>query len=105
MKNYANFADTAYQGLLRRLLLEGNIKDNRTGVKALSVFGANYTVNLINTTADASNTGYYSITSDTIYGILPENQLLRPFELIEQSTSYDVRCSVRVVDIAVKLEP
>ena len=46
MKNYANFADTAYQGLLRRLLLEGNIKDNRTGVKALSVFGANYTVNL-----------------------------------------------------------
>ena len=46
MKNYANFADTAYQGLLRRLLLEGNIKDNRTGVKALSIFGANYTVNL-----------------------------------------------------------
>ena len=30
--------------------------------------------------APASNTGYYSVTSDTIYGILPENQLLRPFD-------------------------
>ncbi len=48
----------------------------------------NSTINLISTdpntqainTATASNTGYYSITSDTIYGILPENQLLRPFD-------------------------
>ena len=42
----------------------------------------NSTVDLISTgvTATASNTGYYSITSDTIYGILPENQLLRPFD-------------------------
>ena len=40
----------------------------------------NNTVNLISSSASASNTGYYSITSDTIYGILPENQLLRPFD-------------------------
>ncbi len=40
----------------------------------------NTTINLINTSTTASNTGYYSITSDTIYGILPENQLLRPFD-------------------------
>jgi len=40
----------------------------------------NNTVNLISGSASASNTGYYSITSDTIYGILPENQLLRPFD-------------------------
>jgi len=41
---------------------------------------SNNTINLINTSTLASNTGYYSITSDTIYGILPENQLLRPFD-------------------------
>jgi len=40
----------------------------------------NHQITLINTSATASNTGYYSITSDTIYGILPENQLLRPFD-------------------------
>ena len=55
-----------------------------------TIDGSSYTVNLISTDPNttpptpiaisASNTGYYSITSDTIYGILPENQLLRPFD-------------------------
>jgi len=40
----------------------------------------NNQITLISTSTTASNTGYYSITSDTIYGILPENQLLRPFD-------------------------
>ena len=40
----------------------------------------NNTVSLITTSTTAFNTGYYSITSDTIYGVLPENQLLRPFD-------------------------
>ena len=40
----------------------------------------NHQITLISTSTTASNTGYYSITSDTIYGILPENQLLRPFD-------------------------
>ena len=46
----------------------------------VSIDGSNITVNLISGSASPSNTGYYSITSDTIYGILPENQLLRPFD-------------------------
>ena len=45
-----------------------------------TIDGSNITVNLISGPASPSNTGYYSITSDTIYGILPENQLLRPFD-------------------------
>ena len=40
----------------------------------------NNQITLISASTTASNTGYYSITSDTIYGILPENQLLRPFD-------------------------
>ena len=40
----------------------------------------NNQITLITTTATASNTGYYKLTSDTIYGILPENQLLRPWD-------------------------
>ncbi len=40
----------------------------------------NNQITLISASTTASNTGYYAITSDTIYGILPENQLLRPFD-------------------------
>jgi len=56
--------------------------DGTDNTRWFTIDGSNYTVNLISTgvTAGASNTGYYSITSDTIYGILPENQLLRPFD-------------------------
>ena len=40
----------------------------------------NNQITLLTTAATASNTGYYKLTSDTIYGILPENQLLRPWD-------------------------
>jgi len=46
-----------------------------------SIDGTNYQITLIDLpSTTASNTGYYKITSDTIYGILPENQLLRTFD-------------------------
>ena len=52
--------------------------DGSTG-DTINLISTNPTTQAINTVT-ASNTGYYSITSDTIYGILPENQLLRPFD-------------------------
>ena len=54
--------------------------DDTDNPQWFTIDGSSYTVNLISGSASASNTGYYSITSDTIYGILPENQLLRPFD-------------------------
>ena len=54
--------------------------DGTNNVTWTTVDGSASTVSLYNSSPNASDTGFFSISTDIIYAAIPENQLLRPYD-------------------------